>query len=211
MNQSFINSTAIVVLHRIMKGDAIRAICSQTPAELLSIFVCVCVIFKLTLFNILISVKLKFMKYERLLQVTSITILYLFIFYHHYYYYYFFFFFFFFFFDGVGFIFFFASSFNFAKRGHIPMIKIVWPGSLCSSLEHRVLMWAILTGRWSGIHLTLSVVRLSVNIRHLLLNHWANFYHTSQEWFLGGNDWKYFKDMESKQNFSCRGNHLSKS
>ena len=113
--------------------------------------------------------------------------------------------------DGVGFIFFFASSFNFAKRGHIPIIKIVWPGSLCSSLEHRVLMWAILTGRWSGIHLMLSVIRLSVNIRHLLLNHWANFYHTSKECFLGGNDWKYFKDMESKQNFSCRGNHMAKS
>ena len=32
------------------------------------------------------------------------------------------------FFDGVGFIFFFALSFNFAKRGHIPIIKIVWPG-----------------------------------------------------------------------------------
>ena len=74
----------------------------------------------LTLFTILISVKLKFMKYEHLLQVTSITIFYLFIFYHYYYYYYIFFFF-----DGVGFIFFFASSFNFAKRGHIPIIKIV--------------------------------------------------------------------------------------
>ena len=46
----------------------------------------------------------------------------------------------FFFLDGVGFIFFFASSFNFAKRGHIQIIKIVWPGSLYSSLEHRVLM-----------------------------------------------------------------------
>ena len=91
--------------------------------------------FKLTLFTILISVKRKFMKYEHLLQVTGITIFYLFIFYHHYYYYYIFFFL-----DGVGFIFFFASSFNFAKRGHIQIIKIVWPGSLCSSLEHRVLM-----------------------------------------------------------------------
>ena len=33
---------------------------------------------------------------------------------------------FFFFFDGVGFVIsFFASSFNFAKRGHIPVIKIL--------------------------------------------------------------------------------------
>ena len=60
-------------------------------AELLSIFVCVC-FFKLTLFDILISVKLKFMKYEHLLQVNSINILYLFIFYYYYYYYYYFYF-----------------------------------------------------------------------------------------------------------------------
>ena len=158
-NQSFINSTAIVVRHRIIKGWCHQGyLFLNTSRAAFYLCECVCVFFKLTLFNILISVKLKFMKYEHLLQVTSITILYLFfiiiiiiiLF-------------FFFFFDGVGFIFYFV--FNFAKRGHIPIIKIVWPGSLCSSLEHRVLMWAILTGRWFGIHLTLSVIHLSVNIQ----------------------------------------------
>ena len=122
-NQSFINSTAIVVRHRIMKGWCHQGYLFPNTSRAAFYL---CGFFKLTLFNILISIKLKFMKYEYLLRVTSITVLYLFIFYHYYYYYYYFFFFFF---DGVGFvIFFFALSFNFAKRGYIPVIKISWPG-----------------------------------------------------------------------------------
>ena len=100
------------------------------PSCFLSLCVCVCVcVFKLTLFDILISVKLKFMNYEHLLLYFRLLVLLFFI---HY-------FlsllllFFFFFFDGVGFIFYFA--FNFAKRGHIPIIKMYDLGHFVAHLS----------------------------------------------------------------------------
>ena len=50
----------------------------------------------------------------------------------------------------------------------------------------------------------------SVSIWHLLLNHWANFNHISQEWSLGDTDWKLFKEFHSMQNSGCHGNKKAK-
>ena len=50
----------------------------------------------------------------------------------------------------------------------------------------------------------------SVNNWHLLLNHWANLNQTSQEWSLGGTNWKLFKELVSKQNSGCHSNQKKK-
>ena len=74
------------------------------------------------------------------------------------------------------------------------------------------LLWSLTSHRcccWRG-HLSVCLSVHNFFKPHLLLNCCASFDQISQEWSLGGTDWKFFKDLESMQNSGCHSNQKKK-